>query len=96
VIGADDFIDSALDCLERDEPSLAAWLETNQELNKAISVSMQAMYKVLLSDALAGKTVQQSMPRLNALVKRIVCAAAFNAAVNERPSIQQEFNFGSK
>jgi hypothetical protein len=81
---ADLWVDEALEHLEREEPSLRAWLEKDYSLNRALKANMTAIYQSVVSDAGRGQPFERSLDRVNQLIFRIVAAAAWRAALNER------------
>lgn len=87
---ADIFVDHSLEHLESEEPSLARWLESDPELVRALKANISAVYQSILNDSAHGRPIDFTLQRINQMIFRIVCAAAWRAALRER-SIPQEW-----
>ncbi len=81
---ADVFVDSTLDVLGREEPTLSGWLDDDPQVRALLRASATASYALIMKDQRDGISLVETIKRLDALTQRAVATVALAAVMRER------------
>lgn len=82
---ADDWVDQALTVLEsNEEPRVAKWLDTDEDLQAVLTANATAVYWSIVNQLNRGRSLDQAMVRVDALIERVAHAAALHAVKMDR------------
>lgn len=84
ILQADMFADEALDLLENEEPSLVKWLDSDSDLDRLARTNSTAIYWMLADDIHNGRGLEDSVVKVDKLMRRLVYVMGLRATLRQR------------
>ena len=81
---ADLFVDTTLDVLGREEPTLNGWLNDDPQVRSLLRANAAASFSLIMKDQRDSRQLTETIKRLDALTQRTVSTLALAAVMKER------------
>lgn len=81
---ADHWVDEALGAVSEEEPTLASWLDKDEEVQRMMRANGSAMYWTILNGLDRGRSLEEVVEKVETLVERAVVATSWRAVMMDR------------
>jgi hypothetical protein len=89
IVSADNYVDEALNTLELEEPELLSYL-SSRKMSVPLDATVAAMYGAIVDDARNGMPIEHTIPIIDSLLYRLVCAVGLDVSMQYREPIKMD------